>query len=506
MHRAGYTCRLRWDGSRGELTLKSMADPRGGIRTREEINQRVDDPSPASFITQPGPAVDMLAPLIGREPLRLLFALDTERRLYDASDGEGSFGEIALDTTTIPVGDEDRPVRLSRVEVEVPAGSVERARPFVDILASEASLSISGTSKFEAALLATGLHPEPLVHDLGPTDINPNQTIGEVAFAILRKQFAEVLANEAATRLGRDIEALHDMRVAARRMRAAMRSFRPYLSPTARALEREVKWLQQALGPVRDLDVQLEHLDGLMAESAESAEDLAPYRDVLARQRARERKRLIAALDSRRYSRLVARFASQLPKGPARTYAPGRIAAPLIARDEILQSYKRLQKRARAVRASSPPDAYHAARIAAKGLRYNVEFFAPAIGPRANEFIAAVKGLQDVLGDHQDAMVATETLRDHARTARKLTPATVLAMGAMAEGYRLKAAGLRLAYPAAYNKVKGRIWQRLKARLEKQASGLPDPRERESQVPPAGGSSRFRDGGQAGVDTVGPAS
>ncbi|MCA9823999.1 MAG: CHAD domain-containing protein [Dehalococcoidia bacterium] len=506
MHRAGYTCRLRWDGTRGELTLKSMADPDEGIRTREEVNQGISDPAPESFVSQPGPAVDMLAPLIGREPLRLLFALETERRLYNVADAEGTFGEIALDTTTIPVGDEDHPVRLSRVEVEVPAEGVDRARAFVSLLAAEASLSSSGTSKFEAALLATGLHPEPAFHDLGPTDIHADQTIGEVAFAILRRQFAIVVANEAGTRLGRDIEELHDMRVAARRMRAAMSQFRPYLSTTARALEPEIRWLQRALGPVRDLDVQIEHLDQVLAGPMEQRDDLIPYRDLLIAQRDRERKRLLTALDSRRYRRLVERFAALLPRGPARTYVPGRVAAPIVARDTVVARRRKLRKLGDRISRASAPEEYHAARIEAKKLRYAVEFFEPIYGRRAAEFATAVKQLQDVLGDHQDAMVAMETLRRHAQVSRKLPPATILAMGAMAEGYRLEAAELRSRFPRAYKALTGRTWRRLQERLDERAAGLPDPRKEQVERRPAAGSSKFGGQGDENVDMHGQAS
>lgn len=510
IHRAGYTCRLRWDGSHGELTLKSMAEAEDGIRRREEINQRVADPDPARFINEDGPATDLLVPIAGRTPLRLLFALETERQVYHLADSEGQFGEVALDTTTIPVGEEDHPVRMSRVEVEVDSAAVERARPFVDRLAQETSLSVAGTSKFEAALLATGQHPDPLVPDLGQTAIHADLTIGELAFAVLREQLIAVLQNEAGTRLGRDIEALHDMRVAARRMRAAFSTFREYLSPTARAIESEVKWLQQTLGPVRDLDVQIERLQARMDQPDVDAEGLQQYMDVLGTRREQARKRMLLALDSKRYVRLGTRLVGILQRGPARTYSPGRVPAPIVGMEVIAKRYGKLRKKGDRIRKSSPPTEYHALRIQGKKLRYAVEFFAPLYGKRADGYIEDVKKLQDVLGDHQDSEVAMETLRDHAAVNRRLHGRTVLAMGALAESYRLDAERLRAEFPAVYRQVRGGSWKKLGARMEKRASSYSDPLPKPPKSPhgePSASSrgpesSNFGEAGDESVDTV----
>ena len=228
VHHAGFTCRVRRKGDGAELTLKSMAEAVDAVRSRREITEQLHDESIDRPALAAGPCGQALRSVIGRQQLRPIFNVRTERRIFQLADAAGPVAEIAVDDTAIPVG-EDVPARLARVEVEVEAGAASRAQRFVDVLVAAAALTPAGTSKFEAGLLATGQQVAPAKPNLGLTELSPAMTAGEAGFAILRKQFGAFLANEAGTRLGEDIEALHDMRVAARRMRAALSAFAPFL-------------------------------------------------------------------------------------------------------------------------------------------------------------------------------------------------------------------------------------------------------------------------------------
>jgi CHAD domain-containing protein len=262
------------------------------------------------------------------------------------------------------------------------------------------------------------------------------------------------------------------MRVATRRIRAALSTFREHLSPTATAAAGEIAWLTRLLGPVRDLDVQIERLDTRMAEPGVDAEALAGYREVLARRRTGARKRLLVGLDSRRYERAVRRWTALLTRGPARTFAPGRVLAIEAVPPLVERRYRRLRKRAGGIRPGSEASAYHIARIEAKKLRYAAEFGAPLYGERATAFVESVKALQDVLGAHQDATVAMETLAAEAGN-RRLSSRTVLAMGALAEHYRTEAERLRSAFPASYRAVKGVRWKRFRRQMARRAARSP---------------------------------
>ena len=467
IHRARFTCRVRRKTSEAELTLKSMADAVGSMRSRTELTEPLlleDAGAPSSA---PGACGEMIRLIGGRHELVSIFSLRTNRTTFELLDEGGRLGEIALDDTAIPVA-EDVPVRLQRVEVEVDGDAVGRAQRFVDLLVAAADLRTAGTSKFEAALLATGLKMASPARGLGTDVVAPEMTAGEAAFAILRKHFQVFLANEAGTRVGEDIEGLHDMRVATRRMRAAMSAFAAYLPARMQSLRNELGWIAALLGAVRDLDVQLER----MAEWREAggpgrSQALDGVEALLGLRRQRARKRMLAALDSRRYDRLVERFASALRRGPARTFAPGCVPVLVIAPELVEKRYRRVRRQGDPIGPASPPERYHELRIEAKKLRYALEFVGPVYGRQALAFSARVTALQDVLGLHQDAYVAIEELEEMAATsARKLGPSALLAMGAIVERYRLHARELRAQFPKVYRPLAGAEWKGLQKLME----------------------------------------
>lgn len=465
VHRAGFTCRVREKDAGPELTLKSMADPSEGIRTRRELTEQMMDGREP--LAAPGPCGELLRAVAGKQPLGEIFRLQTRRRTFQLHDTEGEVAEIALDETSIPVG-EDEPVRLSRVEVEIGAGTIERAQRFVDVMVAMAALAAAGPSKFEAALIATGQAPGDAVPELGPTSMRPEMTAGEAGFAVMRKHFGVFLANEGGTRLGEDIEALHDMRVATRRLRAAMAAFRPFLPPAMERYREELGWIAAALGVVRDLDVQLERMtewrEGLSAEGSRALDSIE---GLLWARRAAGRKRMLAALDSRRFERFVARFAAVLRRGPPRSFEPAGMPILAAAPDLLEKRYRRVRKLGDRITRTSPATDYHALRIDAKKLRYALEFVGPIYGKPATEFSQRVTALQDVLGLHQDAEIAAATLEEMAGGEwRRLGPATLLAMGAIAERYRRHGAELRGQFPAVYRPIGGREWQRLRGVIE----------------------------------------
>lgn len=468
LHRAGYTARIRAKANGDELTIKSMAEAKDGIRSRRELTEFLEPGAAEVPADAPGPGGATLRLIAGRHALEPLFTLNQVRRAFDFADAAGPLGEIAVDETAIPLGAEDAPVRLSRVEVEVEGpDALARATRFVDILIGACGLQPAGTSKFEAALLALGLRPST-PPDLGPTDVTDAMTAGDVAFAVMRRHFAVCLANEAGTRLGEDIEALHDMRVATRRLRAAMQAFRPFLPARIERFRSELGWVAGVLGEVRDLDVQLETMDDWRAGfDPVGAHALDAIEDLLVRRREAPRKRMLAALDSRRFERLVARFTAVLQHGEPRTLLAGRQPILAVAPDLLERRYRRVRKHGDAITPASPPAAYHLLRIDAKKLRYALEFVGPIYGKPAVEFSQRVTALQDVLGLHQDADVAVDALAALAASnAKRLSHETLMAMGAVSERYRVRAAALRRQFPAAYRPLGGREWKRLRRVLE----------------------------------------
>jgi CHAD domain-containing protein len=243
-------------------------------------------------------------------------------------------------------------------------------------------------------------------------------------------------------RLGDDPEDLHRFRVATRRSRAIIRATQPLYGDTLAPLSAELAWLAGVLGPVRDLDVLLDHLRPAVAaldvDGAAGEELLA----ILEEQRARHRGALGDALDSRRYLDLLDRFEGDLA-GLAPEHEeelPGLAAA----------AFKRLRRRAKALREDDSDEALHDLRKAGKKARYAAELVLAADGKGVARYVDAVKALQDVVGEHQDAVVAEDALRRIARAR------TAVAAGRLIAAERSRRAAMRAEVPGAIADVVAR--------------------------------------------------
>ena len=246
--------------------------------------------------------------------------------------------------------------------------------------------------------------------------------IFEAVQKIVHFQFQHMLFHEAGTRLGQDIEELHDMRVAIRRIRAAIRVFGEYLNERSWSrFDRGLRRTGRALGKVRDLDVfwekTLRYLDTL---SPERKEELAPLQAVWEAAQAQARGELLVYLDGDPYrifketfqEFLEAKTENGIPS-PGQTEAPKprrlRHIAPVI----LFQSLAAMSAFEDWMNGPNIPLArLHQLRIASKRLRYALEFLEEVLGPESAGLIKEMKVLQDHLGALQDAVVASNLLRD----------------------------------------------------------------------------------------------
>jgi CHAD domain-containing protein len=266
-------------------------------------------------------------------------------------------------------------------------------------------------------------------------------------FEVLRRCVAtatdRLLSHEAALVVGEDPEAVHQARVATRRLRSDLHTFRAYFDETwATDLRAELQWLGSELGAVRDLEVLRDRLRTHAATLPRNEADAAS-RAIRRLDADREgaRTEMLGALKTVRYLELrnVMLSASEQP--------PVTKAADTPAVDEfaavVRAPWKKLARAADALGDSPSDEELHRVRIRAKRCRYAAELTVPAFGKPAKRFANAMANVQDILGEHQDAVVARGWL---AKTAPECPPGEAYALGMLAEVERRAAEEARGAF------------------------------------------------------------
>ncbi|MGY1810103.1 CHAD domain-containing protein [Blastococcus sp. SYSU D00669] len=239
---------------------------------------------------------------------------------------------------------------------------------------------------------------------------------GDVLLAHVRQQVAQVRAQDLPVRL--DVpDSVHKMRVATRRLRSALSTFKPLFDPAVVGpLRDELKWLAGELGAARDAEVMRDRVreavdDRGAGTGAALAELDAAYRAA--------HDRVLAALDSDRYHRILVTLQELVDRPPLRKPARARATATLP--ELVAHSYARVRRyvdKAQTVPAGpEQEELWHDARKAAKQSRYAAESVAPVFGSDATAFAAAMEAVQEALGEHQDSVLTRDRLHDLAVNA-----------------------------------------------------------------------------------------
>ncbi len=408
--RAGIGLRVRWIGRRAVLTAKTRRMASGRLVHRIEWEEKHD----AARIRLPGPLprgrlAAWLKRSRGPTTLTTLIELDHDRREYPVWIPGGARAKLCLDRVRVP--HRTTPAEMNEVEIELIDGSPRALKRFARRLEKASGWRPDGLSKLERALRHVGLEV-PALPSVKAYRIRAGDRLADAAWQALRLRFAEFCWNEPGARAGLDPEYLHDMRVAARRMRAALRIFRGALSADfVERADRELRRIFADMGRVRDLDVSIALLRSRLSEARDSG--VAGWVERLERRRRRAWNRLLRGFCSPRFEQFLRFMEAALTAAPDRTAeasgADRRVGdtAPKILR----RCFRKALESAFALDAESPESAFHEVRIRFKKLRYALELFAD-LHPRATRKLCKeLAEIQDVLGEFQDEVVLRTLLR-----------------------------------------------------------------------------------------------
>jgi CHAD domain-containing protein len=260
--------------------------------------------------------------------------------------------------------------------------------------------------------------------------VSHRSDIAETVRNAIARGYERLLDNEAGVIEGTDPEAVHQARVATRRLRSDLRTFEPFLDTRFTAeLRGELRWLGAELGAVRDCEVLRDRLREHATQLPHGEQDAVRY--VLRRidaDREAERRVLVASMRTSRYAQLKALLceASHRPAFVPDLHTFKRREL----RRVVNKQWKQLDQAAKKLGHDPSDDALHGVRRRAKKTRYAAEACVPLFGKSARQFAAAVENVQEILGEQHDAVIALAWL---AKTAPECTAGEAYALGRLAQ-------------------------------------------------------------------------
>jgi CHAD domain-containing protein len=373
------------------------------------------------------------------KPNRPFFARDLQARPLGAA--LGALVEVRALLPVIEIRCRERPLdvldaerkTVVRLRVQAPALGRRRLRARVHVsavrgydkalaqvteaLGDELGFRAADQALVDEALRASGAVPGGTPAKVAVA-LARGQRADSAAVAVLKALLEVIEANLDGTIADIDSEFLHDLRVSVRRSRAVQRELRRVFPASALArFQDQFRWLQQVTGEVRDLDVYVLEFDSMRALMPEQVRpDLDPLLAVLRKRRVAARRRMVRALRSERTSSLLAawsEFLDGLEALPPEDRAGAARPIGAVAGERIAKVYRRMAKMGEAIGEGSPSEQYHELRKQGKELRYLLELLATPLYPEqvVRPMIKALKGLQDVLGHHQDREIQVTMLR-----------------------------------------------------------------------------------------------
>lgn len=409
--RGGVTLRRREGGSDAGWHLKLPA----GKDSREELRL----PLGRSARRPPAELVALTRVYTRGAPLAPVAELDTRRRRWVIADADGqALAELVEDHVTAKtMGEQTTTVSWREVEVELGEHGQRKLLDRIERRLLKVGAQRAGFSSKLGRVLADRMPPRVVTP-------NPDsaRSAGDVVLAYLAAQAQRLRRYDPLVR--RDApDAVHQMRVAARRMRSALQAFGRVIDrDDTRELVAELKWVAGELGGARDAEVMGERIASMLTELPDELK-LGPVHAAFTRsferRQADARDVALAALDSDRYLALHDRIDVLLGDSPVTARATRKAKRELPK--SVRRAYRRVESRMADADHQPPGEerdrALHETRKAAKRLRYATEAVRPTMGKPAARLRKRLKFVQELLGEHQDSAVSRPVLRELAAQA-----------------------------------------------------------------------------------------
>lgn len=395
---AGFSLRIRLSDKKRVQTIKADGAVAAGLFVRSEWERAVEAATPVLDYTTPLPAllgdkVDSIVPA---------FEVEIDRQTWNIDEG-GSTIELVLDRGEVVAGKRRSPV--CEIELELKSGDPAALFAFARRIDAVVPIRLGVLSKAERGYALAGAAPTRMIAE--PVLLAGGATAAEAFGQIIQSCIRQFRLNESLLLATRDAGALHQARVALRRLRSAFTIFKPMIGDDGAELREELRWLASELGQARDLDVLLKRAVP------------GPLYDRIAAMREATYDAVCETLASRRARGLMFNVAEWAATSDWSGAVGGGYDGNASARDfaaKALDRYRRKLKREGRNLADIDDEARHEARKSAKKLRYAAEFFADLFD-RKNEkrrhkrFVQALEALQDQLGALNDLATAPEVLK-----------------------------------------------------------------------------------------------
>jgi CHAD domain-containing protein len=395
----------------------------------------------------PEPVLHLVRAYARRAPIELVARLVTVTAETALLDAQGAVLARLVDDTVSVYSGPRVTQRFREIDLFSEGG------PLLDQIATRYQAAGAQQARPRALVArALGLVGAP-PPEIGSVTLGGAATAGDVVRRALSTSVIRLLRHDAGVRLGVDVEDVHQARVATRRLRSDLRTFRPLLDEAwAEGLRDDLRWLGGELGRVRDAEVLRDRLRAAATALPEPDRRSAlAIVSPLAGQVRSARRHLLIAIDTDRYLEVIDHLvaAAKAPVLAEAAAAPAREALPGLVR----KPWRSLKSGALAARGEDVPDEQlHDLRIRAKRCRYAAEAAAAATGKNAVRFAKSVAALQEVLGELHDAVVAEAWLRERS-AAPRVHETALFAAGELVALQRDAAERARTGWPEAWKRV-----------------------------------------------------